>query len=136
MCGGRALLDVATFAARSITAAAFLDGRLNPVPGLAGALLDAPDQFVGFALRKFEVVIRKLPKFLFQFAFGDIPVSFDGERTHMLVCFSVGLFSPPLSVWLEILLQKMCRILNRDQFASNFHLSQNSRAGQEVLPDN
>ena len=67
-----------------LAAAAFIYGRLNFFPGLAGALLDATDEFIFFALRKLEVIIGKLGKFLFQFAFGNIPVSFGGKSAHVI----------------------------------------------------
>jgi hypothetical protein len=44
---------------------------------LTGAFLDAADQFIFLALDKLQVVIRELREFLFQLAFGDVPVAFE-----------------------------------------------------------
>lgn len=64
-------------------ATAFIYDIFDFVPGLAGQFLDATNQFVFFALAELQVVIRKLSKFLFQFAFGNIPISFRGKSAHI-----------------------------------------------------
>jgi len=55
----------------AFASAAFVNGSLNFFLGLAGAFLDAANQFVFLALDKLEVVIRKLREFLFQLALGN-----------------------------------------------------------------
>jgi hypothetical protein len=57
--------------------AAFVHGEFDFIPGLAGAFLNSADQFVLFALDELKVVVCELCELLFQFALGDIPVSFD-----------------------------------------------------------
>jgi hypothetical protein len=52
----------------------FIPVWVGHVPDLAGAFLDAPDQFLLFAFGELQMVIRELREFLFQFAFGDVPV--------------------------------------------------------------
>ena len=52
-------------------------------PGLAGAFLDAANQFVLLAFDELQIIIRKLRKFLFQLAFGNVPVSFGYKRAHI-----------------------------------------------------
>jgi hypothetical protein len=66
--------------------AAFVHGAFDFFLGLAGAFLDAANQFVFFALDKLEVVIRKLCEFLFQLALGNVPVTFDGQSAHIIFC--------------------------------------------------
>jgi hypothetical protein len=60
----------------------FLDDFFNDLAGLAGALLDAADEFILFAFGDVEIVIGEGAPFLFQFAFGDVPVSFDFLGLH------------------------------------------------------
>ena len=72
--------------------AAFVHGAFDFFSGLAGAFLDAANQFVFLAFDELQVVISELCKFLFQFALGNVPVSFGGESGHMilaLICFCV-----------------------------------------------
>ena len=76
-----------------MAAAAFVHGALNFVPGLAGAFLDAANQFILLAFDELHFVIRKLRKFLFQLALGNIPISFGCERAHTIL-YLVVLFSP------------------------------------------
>jgi hypothetical protein len=45
---------------------------------LAGAFLNAAQQFIFFAFDESQIVIGQLRKLLFQFAFGNVPVSLDG----------------------------------------------------------
>jgi hypothetical protein len=68
-------------------ATAFIDGLFDLFPGLAGAFLDAADQFVLLAFDILEVVIGELREFLFQFALGNVPVSFGGESSHKILVF-------------------------------------------------
>jgi hypothetical protein len=65
-------------------AAAFIHGVFDFRLRLAGAFLDAPDQFIFLAFDELQVVIGKLREFLFQLALGDVPVSFGGESAHMI----------------------------------------------------
>ena len=71
----------------------FVRSAFNFIFGLAGALLDAANQFILLALGELQIVIRKLCEFLFQFALGNVPVSFGDESAHMtldsvsVVCF-------------------------------------------------
>jgi hypothetical protein len=70
--------------------AAFVHNTVNFFPVPPCALLDAADQLVLLALGELQFVIRKLREFLFQFAFGDVPVSFGCESAHgfcLVVCF-------------------------------------------------
>jgi hypothetical protein len=57
---------------------------------LHGSFLDATDQFILLALGELQIVIRKLREFLFQFAFGDVPVSFGYESVHIFVWLFVS----------------------------------------------
>ena len=71
-------------------AAAFVHNTANFFPVPPGALLDAADQLVLFALGELQVVIRKLREFLLQLALGYIPISFGCESAHgfcLVVCF-------------------------------------------------
>jgi hypothetical protein len=76
-----------------MAAAAFVQGALNFFPGLAGALLDAANQFILLALDELHFVIRKLRKSLFQLALGDVPVPFGCEQAHKILRL-VMLFLP------------------------------------------
>jgi hypothetical protein len=67
--------------------AAFVHGAFDFFPGLAGALLDAADQFIFLAFDELQVVIGELREFLFQLALGNVPVSFGGESAHMIFVF-------------------------------------------------
>src|SRR5882724_5590883 len=50
-----------------------------------GVLLNSADQLIFFAFQKPKIVIGKLRQLLFQFAFGDVPVSFCGQCLHQLI---------------------------------------------------
>jgi hypothetical protein len=50
----------------------------------AGAFLNPTDQFIMLAVNILEIVIRERGPLLFQFALGDIPVTFDFEFVHGL----------------------------------------------------
>ena len=71
----------------------FIHRALNFFPGLPGAFLDAPDQFIFLAFDELQVVIRESCEFLFQLALGNVPVSFGCESAHMIFEF-VRLFQP------------------------------------------
>jgi hypothetical protein len=66
-------------------AAAFVHGSFNFFFGLAGAFLNAANQFIFLALGELQVVISELCQFLFQLALGNVPVSFGGECAHILL---------------------------------------------------
>ena len=63
-------------------AATFVNDALDFFLVLAGAFLDASDQFVFLAIHELQVVVRELRKFLFQPAFGDVPVAFHFQCVH------------------------------------------------------
>jgi hypothetical protein len=71
----------------------FLDRLLDGFMGFAGALLDPAVQFVALAVGVLEIVIRELGPLLFQFAFGNVPVAFDFERSHSSSYFLIVRFS-------------------------------------------
>ncbi len=58
------------------------DGVFDGFAGLAGAALDAADEFVHFAVCVLEVVVGEVGPLLFEFAFDDVPVAFDFEFSH------------------------------------------------------
>jgi hypothetical protein len=60
----------------------FLDRLFDRFAGFARALLNPANQFFLFACDVLEIVIRELGPFLFQLAFGDVPVAFDFECSH------------------------------------------------------
>ena len=62
--------------------AGFLDGLFNRFAGFARALLDSAEKFFLLAFGILEIVIRERGPFLFQLAFGDVPVAFDFECCH------------------------------------------------------
>jgi hypothetical protein len=62
--------------------AGFLDGFLHRFTGFARAFLNPPNQFFLLAFDVLQIVIRQLGPFLFQLAFGDIPVAFDFKCSH------------------------------------------------------
>ena len=62
---------------------AFLDGMLYSLPGLPGPFLNAADKLVLLALHELQIIVCHLPKFLFEFANKNIPISFGGEGGHM-----------------------------------------------------
>ena len=59
-----------------------LDGVFDGFAGLAGAALDAADEFVHLAVGVLEVVVGEVGPLLFEFAFDDVPVAFDFEFIH------------------------------------------------------
>jgi hypothetical protein len=65
------------------------DGFFDRFAGFPGALLNAAQQFILLAFRKLQIVIRELGPFLFEFAFGNIPVTFYFKRVHIIrfVCY-------------------------------------------------
>src|ERR1017187_3416496 len=67
--------------------AGFLDGLFDRFTGFAGTLLNPANQFFLLAFDVLEIVIRELGPFLFQLAFGDVPVAFDFECSHnIFIC--------------------------------------------------
>jgi hypothetical protein len=62
--------------------AGFIERLFDRFAGFTRALLDPANQFFGLAFSELEIVIRKLGPFLFQLAFGDVPVAFDFECVH------------------------------------------------------
>jgi len=67
--------------------AGFLHGLFDRFAGFARAFLNPSDQFFLFAFGELEIVIRELGPFLFQLAFGDVPVAFDFKCCHnVTVC--------------------------------------------------
>ena len=66
-------------------ATVFTQGLLGGFLDLIGAFLDATDQLFLLALGKSRIVIGELCKFLLQLAFGNVPVSFDCESTHIVL---------------------------------------------------
>jgi hypothetical protein len=80
-----------TRAAGSLFAAAdgagFLDRLFDRFAGFTRALLNPANQFVLLAFGVLQIAIRKLGPFLFQLAFGDVPVAFDFECGHITFSF-------------------------------------------------
>jgi hypothetical protein len=70
----------------------FLDRAFNHFTGFPGDLLNPADQLVLFAFSVGEVIIRELRPFLFQLAFGDIPVAFNLECVHLICVFWLFMF--------------------------------------------
>jgi len=64
-----------------------LDGTLDHFMGFPGEFLNPAHQFVLLAFGIPEVIIGELGPFLFQLAFGDVPVAFDFQCVHMNVLF-------------------------------------------------
>jgi hypothetical protein len=83
-------------------AATFIHCVLDCFPSLTGAFLDAANQFVFLAFDELQVVIGELREFLFQLALGNVPVSFGGERAH-IIFLSAFLFLPRDSARREFL---------------------------------
>jgi hypothetical protein len=59
-----------------------LDSLLNRFAGLAGALLNASQQFFLFAFDELKIVIRELAPLLLQLALSNVPVAFNLEFVH------------------------------------------------------
>jgi hypothetical protein len=89
-----------------LAAAAFVYGLFDLFLGLAGPFLDAANQFVFLAFGELQIVIGKLCEFLFQFALGNVPVSFGCKSAHI---FLVGWLFPPRCRRRGFLLQVVCR---------------------------
>lgn len=70
----------------------FFDRAFNHFTGFAGDLLNPADQFLLFAFSVGEVIIREFRPFLFQLAFGDIPVAFNFECGHIVWLFWLFMF--------------------------------------------
>ena len=73
--------------------AAFVHGAFDFFLGAASPFLYAANQFIFFAIDELQIVIRKPREFLFQFALGNVPVSFGGESAHMILSCCVILNS-------------------------------------------
>ena len=61
--------------------AEFLDRLFDCFAGFARALLNPAQQFFLLAFGVLQIAIRELGPFLFQLAFGDVPVAFDFEQS-------------------------------------------------------
>jgi hypothetical protein len=62
--------------------AGFLECLFDRFAGFPGALLNPANKLFLLAFGVSEIVIRELGPFLFQLAFGDVPVAFDFECVH------------------------------------------------------
>jgi hypothetical protein len=62
--------------------AGFLERLLDRFAGFPGALLNPANKLFLLAYGVSEIVIRELRPFLFQLAFGDVPVAFNFEFVH------------------------------------------------------
>jgi len=113
--------------------AAFVHGTFNFFLGLAGAFLDATNQFIFLSFNKLEVVICKLRKFLFQLALGNVPVSFDGESAHIFLF--VGCFCRATRRDANSCLQVACRPIEEIILPQNqiFIVSVKASAGKLTL---
>jgi hypothetical protein len=60
----------------------FAQGLFHSFFRLAGALLDPADQFVFLTFLVAKVIVGQLGVLLFEFPFGDVPVTFDFEFIH------------------------------------------------------
>ena len=60
----------------------FLDRLLDRFTDFAGALLNSAKHFFMLPFGELQIVIRELGSFLFQLAFGDVPVAFNFECSH------------------------------------------------------
>jgi hypothetical protein len=65
----------------------FLYSFFDGFSGFAGALLNAAQQFIVFALGASEIVIREVGPLLFQLALGDVPIALDFECVHNALFF-------------------------------------------------
>jgi hypothetical protein len=68
-----------------LASATFTGGLRDFFGRLPGAFLDATDQLVLLAADKLLIVGSELGEFLFQLAFGDVPVPFDCESAHNII---------------------------------------------------
>jgi hypothetical protein len=59
-----------------------LDCLLDGFAGFARFFLDATEEFLLLAFGKLEIVVRERGPFLFQLAFGDVPIAFDFKCGH------------------------------------------------------
>jgi len=71
----------------------FLDRVFDHFTGFTGELLNPANQFLLPAFGVTKIIIRELRPFLFQFAFGDVPVAFDFECGHIISSFWFYVFS-------------------------------------------
>jgi hypothetical protein len=70
-------MEVTERALAATLGVAVFKGFLDGFAGLAGALLDATDEFVLFAFGVLEIVVGEVRPLLDEFAFDDVPVAFD-----------------------------------------------------------
>ena len=99
-----------TFATHLVTATgAFAYSHFNFLSGLAGAFLDATNQFIFFSFDELQIVVSELRQLLFHFALGNVPGSFDRKRAHIIS----ALFPPCDLARRENLLQVACRPFER-----------------------
>jgi hypothetical protein len=74
------------------TLARFTEGAFHILTDFARAFLDAADQFIFFAVDELKIIVGKFGPFLFHFAFGDIPITFNLKFIHnFLIRFDVFL---------------------------------------------
>jgi hypothetical protein len=85
-----------------------MHSALDFIPVLTRAFLDAANQFVFLALGELQIVIGEVRKFLFQLAFGDVPVSFGGKSAHT-VCISLFISAARGDV--NFAMQEACRVI-------------------------
>jgi hypothetical protein len=62
--------------------AGFVECLFDRFAGFPGALLNPANKLFLLAFCVSEIVIRELGPFLFQLAFGDVPVAFNFEFVH------------------------------------------------------
>jgi hypothetical protein len=65
------------------TLPAFLNGAAEIFARLAGAFLDATNEFIFFAFGELEVIMSELRKLLFKLAHHDVPIAFNLECCHI-----------------------------------------------------
>ena len=68
----------------------FAENALDLFLRLAGALLNAAQQFLLLPPVELQVVVRQVGVFLFEFAFDDVPVTLQFEFIHSSVYFVFG----------------------------------------------
>jgi len=54
------------------------------MPRAAGPFLDLTDQLLFFAFGEVQVIVRQPRKPLFQFASGDVPISYEFQDAHAI----------------------------------------------------
>jgi hypothetical protein len=89
--------------------AAFVHGALDFFPGVAGAFLDAANQFIFLAFDELQVIVGELGEFLLQLALGNVPVSFGGESAHIIILCFLFVFCHAIRRGVDFALQVACR---------------------------